>query len=323
MRHSSLAFASLVLLSPVATWAGEPPAADAAAADGTKPAEPPPGKPADWVDEKNPNDPNAKPSDKPPGTPDDKFGTDEDGKKPKSDTRYVLGARFRDFIVPNFLFGLFADGGPGAVNVFTGGPEFMIQTGSLEVIFSVTIPYADFSMNEFPFKSKSDPDQAYELVSSSLKLFTVSVDLLGRIPFDKKGTVAMLLGGGVGLSGVFGGIQRTQAYPTDPDNVDPSDDAKWVKCKRQSDPAGAVTPGGNAYCGTDNEHYPDADGNPFEEPSWTSDPGGSQPVVFPYIALPHIAIEVNPVEQFMVRVDTGFSITGFFLGLAAGGKLPI
>lgn len=314
MRHSSLLFASLLL-----SWAGTVRAEPPAAPDATKTAEPPPGKPADWVDDKDPNAPGAKPGEKPPEGAEDKFGTDD--PKPKSDSRYMLGARFRDFIIPGFMFDMFVDGGPGVVNVFSGGPEFMLQTGALEVIFSVTVPYADFSMNDFVFKSKDDPDQAYEIVSSSLKLVTVSVDLLGRIPFDKKGTVAMLLGGGVGLSGVLGDIQRTQAYPNDPDAVDPEDVAKWNKCRRQGDPKGAVTPDGFPYCGTDNDHFPDENGDPFEEESWTD--GGSKPVVFPYVALPHIAIEVNPVEQFMVRVDTGFSITGFFLGLAAGGKLPI
>jgi hypothetical protein len=32
---------------------------------------------------------------------------------------------------------------------------------------------------------------------------------------------------------------------------------------------------------------------------------------------------VTPVDEFMVRLDTGFSITGFFFGLGAGGRLPI
>jgi hypothetical protein len=164
-----------------------------------KPGEDKPAKP----DEKDPNKPQ---------TPEDQFGTEDDGKpaEKKATSRYFLGARFRDFVAPNFIFGLFADGGPDVVNVFSGGPEFMLNTGALEVIFSVTVPYADYSMDEFLFKAKSDPERAFEFASSSLKLITASVDLLGRIPIDDKGTVAFLIGGGVGISGVLGDIYRNQ-----------------------------------------------------------------------------------------------------------------
>jgi hypothetical protein len=208
----------------------------------------------------------------------------------------------------------------------------MLRSGALEVVLSFTVPYADGSMNEFMFKSKSDPDQAYEKVSSSLKLLMATVDLMGRIPVDKKGTVAILLGGGVGLMGVVGDLRRTQAYPDHP-NADPGDPTAWNKCKRAStteQPEGTVTDDGIAYCGNDNDHYPtdtngngeiDPDDEDFSEPSWTD--GGSLPVVFPYVALPHIAVEVNPIDQLTLRLDTGFSILGFFFGVGAGGKLPI
>lgn len=253
----------------------------------------------------------------------DKFGTSEEeeekqGTPPPKDpnaSKYYLGARFRDFIVPGFLFDMFADGGPDVVNVFSGGPEFMLQTGALEVIFSVTVPYADFSMNEFMFKSKDDPKEAFEIVSSSLKLITVSVDLLGRIPLEKKGTVAFLIGGGAGVSGVLGDIRRNQAKPKNGNpKADPDQPDQWVKCDGPGDADGVV--GDKQYCGNDNDHYGD-----YVEPSWVN--SGSKPVVFPYLALPHLGLEVVPIEQFMIRLDTGFSITGFFVGLGAGGKLPI
>lgn len=306
------------------------PKAEAPKPDPPKPdppkKEPPTEKPADWVnaDQEKPADPNAPtdpnapadPNAKKPETDADKFGTEDDGSgAKKSDaTRYFLGARFRDFVAPEFMFDLFADGGPDVVNVFSGGPEFMLNTGALEVIFSVTVPYADFSMDEFLFKAKSDPERAYEFAESSLKLITVSVDLLGRIPFDQKGTVALLLGGGVGVSGVIGDIIRNQAYPVDPNDADPDEPSKWRKCQAPGD--GNEAPDGGNYCGDDNDHYDD-----YSEPSWTN--GGSKPIIFPYIALPHIALEITPIEQFMMRIDTGFSITGFFFGLGAGGRLPI
>ena len=311
---------SRILLRFAAVMAASVPAA-AFAQD--KPSEPPSETPPSKAEDAAATDATKTEEEKKKHAAQDKYGTsdeeEEKGKtaKPKDPNanQYFLGARFRDFIVPGFLFSPFADGGPGAVNVFSGGPEFMLRSGALEVIFSVTVPYADFSMNEFLFKSKEDPNEAYEIVSSSLKLITVSVDLLGRIPLEKQGTVALLLGGGVGLSGVLGDLRRNQAKPKNGNaNADPNQPEQWEKCSGPGDEDGVVD--GVQYCGNDNDHY-----GGYVEPSWAN--GGSKPVVFPYLALPHIGLEVLPIEQFLIRVDTGFSITGFFVGLGAGGKLPI
>ncbi len=331
--------AALLASAPLVASAGEPgdapaggapPAGTATPADKPADAKPADAKPADA----SAGAADAKPTDaagaagaagdKKPENPEDKYGTFEDDEKKKgdaapekrSDTNYYLGAHFRDFIAPGFMFNLFIDGGPGAVNVMSGGPEFVLQSGALEAIFSITVPYADFSMNDFVFKGKSEPDQAYEITSSSLKAITVSVDLLGRIPLEKTGSVALLLGGGVGISGILGDIRRNQAYPDDPNNIDNGDPAKWHKCSGPGDPKGTSTPDGSAYCGADNDHYGD-----YTEKSWVD--GGSKPIVFPYVALPHIAFEVLPIKELMLRLDTGFSVTGFFFGLGAGGRLPI
>jgi len=325
MERPLLCFAlALATFGPSAAFAqGKP--ADPAPADAPPAAEPagsPPDaaadKPADAASGEALTD-----EEKKKHAAQDKFGTsdeeEKEGKGAKANdddaTKYYLGARFRDFIVPGFLFSMFADGGPGAVNVFSGGPEFTLRSGHLEVIFSVTVPYADFSMNEFLFKSSEDPKEAYEIVSSSLKLISVTVDLLGRIPLEKKGTVALLLGGGVGISGVLGDIRRNQAKPKNQNpNADPNQPDQWSKCSGPGDADGVVD--GVQYCGNDNDHY-----GGYVEPGWTN--GGSKPVIFPYLALPHIGLEVLPIEQFLVRLDTGFSVTGFFFGLGAGGKLPI
>lgn len=318
---ASLLPLSVALAAPAEAWAQDTPGKDPGGHKATSGADGPNG-PASGTEE----GPKTTAPDAPKegGAPPPADGATAVAPKvdPKVDpkaTKFYLGARFRDFVVPAFMFNVFVDGGPGAVNVFSGGPELMVQMGALETIVSLTIPYADFSMSEFVFKSSADPAEAYEIVSSSLKLITASVDLLGRVKLTKTGSVALLIGGGVGISGVIGDIRRTQAYPDDPDNPDPDQPRKWHKCDAPGSPD-VVAPDGNRYCGADNDHYPDG-GEDFSEPYWQD--GGSKPVIFPYVALPHLALEVTPIDQFMVRVDTGFSITGFFFGLAAGGKLPI
>ena len=243
-------------------------------------------------------------------------------KKKKDDakaTQWFLGARFRDFIVPSFMLHLFIKGGPSVVNVFSAGPELTMRSGNLEADFSFTIPYADFSMDSAIFRSKKDPDEAYERVTSSLKLFTASVDLLGNIPFDKAGKYSMLIGGGVGISGVAGNITRNQVHPkSGKTTANPDKPDEWSDCTRAQKGAqdGPRGPNGQLYCDSSNDHY-----GSYTENSWAN--GGSKPFIFPYLALPHIAFRMQPVKLLQVRVDGGFSITGFFVGLGAGLKLPI
>ncbi|NUO54940.1 MAG: hypothetical protein HOV80_39375, partial [Polyangiaceae bacterium] len=169
MNRRILCFAAALATSlPLSALAQDKPAEGAKAAEGAKPAE---GAAADKPATEQPADGAAAGEDgstqdaRKKHAAQDKFGTSEEeeekqGTPPPKDpnaSKYYLGARFRDFIVPGFMFDLFADGAPDVVNVFSGGPEFVLQSGALEVIFSVTVPYADFSMNEFMFKSKDDP----------------------------------------------------------------------------------------------------------------------------------------------------------------------
>ena len=244
--------------------------------------------------------------------------TDEEAQRKKKEdankTQWFLGARFRDFIVPAFLFHMFAKGGPTNVNIFTSGPELTMRSGNLEVDFSFTVPYADFSMKEFMFKAKNDPDAAYEKVSADLKIFQASVDILGNIPFDKERRFSMLIGGGIGIGGVAGNIYRNQAYPKDPNKINPADPKQWNKCVAAGNPD-VKAQNGNGYCDASNNHY----GN-YTEPSWAN--GGSKPFIFPYVVLPQLGFRVQPVKILQIRADTGFSITGFFVGLSMGLKLP-
>jgi hypothetical protein len=241
----------------------------------------------------------------------DPIERDEEERR-ANETKWYLGARFRNHIIPGFFFDIFADGGPGAVNVFSVGPELTMHGKGLEIIFSMN--YADYSMDPFVFKSKEDPDRAYELVSSSLKLFGAQVDILGNIPLDKKGNVSLLIGGDVGISGVVGNLNRNQVYPNDPANVDPSDSGSWTRCAAPGDANGVI--GDQNFCDASNAHY----GN-YSEPSWAN--GGSKPFIWPTISLPHLALRVVPIDEVQIRLDTGFGLTGFFFGLGAGGKLPL
>ena len=58
-------------------------------------------------------------------------------------------------------------------------------------------------------------------------------------------------------------------------------------------------------------------GNGYREKNWFDSPGGSVPTVFPWLSLPILGFRFKPIKELEMRVNGGFSITGFFFNLAA------
>ncbi len=51
----------------------------------------------------------------------------------------------------------------------------------------------------------------------------------------------------------------------------------------------------------------------YVEKTWFD--GGSKPVVFPWIGFPQIGLRYKPIKQLVMRLHTGFSLTGFWFGI--------
>lgn len=224
-------------------------------------------------------------------------------------TRYnFVGLRFRDAIVPKFMVNIFASGG-ATVNAPMFGPEFTTRKGRFEVVFASV--YADYSKAPFMAKGSSDGDEAYEIVSSKLKMILFTSEFLYNFPIDKTGKLTFLFGGGVGFGVVFDNLYRNQAYPAYAGaKNDPSDANKWKPCTGVMQPPDKTAPGAS-YCDDANKHY----GN-YTEPSWAN--GGSKPNIFPWLAFPQFGLRYKPIKQLQTRFDLGFSTSGFFFGLSAG-----
>jgi hypothetical protein len=261
---------------------------------------------------------------------DAKANASEDALDPFEDPLkryYFIGLRFREAIVPKFMFNWFADGGR---NVFVPmvGPEFITRRDHLEV--AIALMWADYGMDPFLFKGHSDPDTSYELAQSTMKLGYAMFDFMYEFPIEKKGEktgrVAFLIGGGFGIAFVAGSLYRSQAYPNMV-GADPGNPAQWSACHGPND--GMVGAGAN-YCNnpTNNHYWPGwSKGNPlavgagaYSEPSWTG--GGSKWPIFPWLSLPQFAIRYKPIKQFQAKFDLGFSTSGFWLGLSASYGIP-
>jgi hypothetical protein len=218
---------------------------------------------------------------------------------------YFVGLRYREIIVPSFILGLFADTkGPavnGSLNSTTValpsfGAEFAVRKAGFET--NLALWWAGYGMDNTLFKGKSDGDDAWELIKSNISVLYVSGDFLWSHDFTPELALNYGLGAGLGL--VFGDLHRNQAYP-----LNGQINGQWVKC-----PGTQQNPGGDPrYCDGSNNHY----GN-YTEKDWTG--GGSKPTVFPWLAL-QTGLRYKPARNFVARLDAGFGLSGFFVGLGA------
>lgn len=209
-------------------------------------------------------------------------------------TYRFVGARYRGIIVPKFMMNLFGDGGT-TVYVNSAGPEFGIRKDGFEYSFGLW--WAGYFMDPTPFKSSSDPIQAWELTESNISVIYLTTDFLWSQEFGPEFSLNYGVGAGFGF--VFGSLIREQAYPA---GGDPNDLDSYQVCEGP----GVPNP---VFCGNDNDHYAG-----FEEPNWFD--GGSKPVIFPWLAL-QTGFRYKPHKNFVLRLDTGFGISGFFVGLGA------
>jgi hypothetical protein len=211
-------------------------------------------------------------------------------------TYYGVGLRYRGIVVPTFMMNIFGSG--GRTILANGlGPEFVIRKDKFEYEFSLL--YTGYGMDDTPFKAKSDPPQAWEIVQSKIKVLYLTADFNWSHEF--KPQIALNYGFGAGVGFVWGPLYRTQAHPGGP-GANPDTGEGFVKC------VGPLNPDPN-YCGNDNNHY-----NGYQEPNWAN--GGSKPIIFPWLAA-QTGLRYKPVRNFIARLDLGFSTSGFFFGLGA------
>jgi hypothetical protein len=203
-------------------------------------------------------------------------------------TYYFVGARYRLILVPKFIVGLFADGGK-SVGVHSGGLEFAIRKDGFE--YNLGAWLAAYSMSPVEFKATDDGEDAWELVESKIKILYLTADFMWS--HDLTPELALNYGMGAGFGLVFGPLYRNQAYRD-------GASGKYEECAGVGNPS-------PVYCGNDNDHY-----NDYEEPSWSG--GGSKPIIFPWLAV-QTGIRYKAHRNFVARIEGGFGLSGFFLGV--------
>ena len=258
----------------------------------------------------------APPSEPPSPGSDDSPNTDVYEKPTK--TYYFVGLRYRGNVIPQFMLNLFVNDGT-TIYSNTVAAEIEIRRDGFSII--PWVGYTSYSTGDMLFLQKNTPDdpENYSDVQSSLGGLYVGVDHLWSKEIAKH--VEFEYGAGVGIGYIFGTLTNDWVY-IDPNNPGPlvgGNGNHYTPCPAGSQNAPtptqfpSCTVGGHSNATT-------AKVGGYSEPNWVN--GGSVPVVFPYIALPLLGLRVKPIKQLEMRIQTGFSLTGFIFGLSADYGIP-
>jgi hypothetical protein len=215
---------------------------------------------------------------------------------------HFLGAFYNHIFIPDFIVSLFVESDPdpfGGSNPFVG-LEYTYRKDSFDIV--VRLAYMG-AYGEGFIRANGDPFEDTEHIDVNLNLVMASATFLWSTNFDEQGIFAFQYGIGVGLGVVFGDLTRTEAYR------DASSGNEWAPCAAVGNPNPTFCDGPSVGDGENGGHYN------VEARFWAE--GGSIPNIFPWFALPHLAIRIKPIHQLMMRVEGGWSVYGFFVGGSA------
>ncbi len=225
---------------------------------------------------------------------------------------YFLGANYRLTLVPAFIIQLFVDQGPNLVGSSTAGISLDYRKDHFSIVPGLNFTNYQMDPTIFVEKGKSGVGNT-TVVSSELKAVYLTVDLLWSVPIAKAGQVDFEFGFAVGVGGVFGDLYNTWVSDTNTGGNVYKDQAgtTYYQCV-QTGPNG---------CNANQHQNSTVDkvgaGKGHREPMWFDSPSGSVPNIMPWIELPILGLRFKPIKQLEMRLQTGFSITGFFFNFAA------
>jgi hypothetical protein len=236
----------------------------------------------------------------------------------KGQSYYFAGLNYRMNIVPSFLINLFVDQGPNTVLTSTVGLSLDVRKDHFSIVPGINFTEYGFDPVLFLQKGKAAGDPGdWGLVHSTLKAIYVTVDLLWSVPIAKQGQVDFEFGFSAGLGGVFGDLYNTWVSGPSPTNPDPTKLGSAYPSQSAGTFYQCNTTGPNG-CNANNHQNSTINkvgpGAGYRELNWFE--GGSVPTVFPWLSLPILGFRIKPIKQLEMRLNGGFSITGFFANFA-------
>jgi hypothetical protein len=309
------ALAPLALAQTTKPKKKKPPAAEPAPEPAAE-TPPPPPPPADEDTTKKPDKAaTSAASENPP--PEPSTSTKEDpGQK-----YYFVGGRYRVTVIPKFMVNLFVNEGATFVS-HTFGAELDMRKDNQSTIPWIAVQTFGFGDTIFLQKNGQGGDgndSNWSVVNSSLNALFLGLDENWSVPMDSDHHWDFEYGFGVGIGIVFGTLHNDWVYGDQNGSLQghggsyPADSfgGHFSECSTATTNNNSCTTGG--HNGAQNAKII-TNGNEYSEPNWFG--GGSIPVLFPHIAIPQLGIRWKPVKQFEMRLQTGFSLTGFFFGIS-------
>ena len=213
------------------------------------------------------------------------------------DTDYFfLGAMYRQVIIPGFIQSLFVNGGIDGINPGVG-LSFNYRRNNFNVIANV---WWNNAAADGYFRALGDPPGDMEYIKVDLFVVFVQAEFLWSFPITD--WFAFELGFDLGVGFIGGQLTRTEATESSPGAED------WRPCDGPGDGIHCEAPAAPDPCyNNSGGHYN------CVEPNWFTD-GGDTPFIFPWVALPHLAVRFKPIHQLQIRLDGGYGLYNFFFG---------
>ena len=229
--------------------------------------------------------------------------------------------------MPAFLINLFVNEGPNLVATSTVGLSFDYRKDHFSLVPGINFTEYGFDPVLFLQKGKDPADPGdWGVVHSTLKGVYVTIDLLWSVPLLKTGQWDFEFGFSAGLGAIFGDLYNTWVTNTPiggATTFKSQDGTLFYQCTQPS-AVNAVAPGDGTFpqgCNTGNHQNATISktgpGPGHREPNWFDSPGGAIPTVFPWLSLPILGFRIKPIKQIEMRLNGGFSVTGFFFNFAA------
>lgn len=210
-----------------------------------------------------------------------------------------VGAFYRHMMVPEFLIDLFAEADDTYFNPALGG-EFTYRRNGFDITAAVW--WASFN-GEGSFRGQGDPESDTEIVNSELSTIFASASFMWSTEFNEY--VAFSYGVDVGIGFVLGELRRSEAYQA----AGGGDFGDYSACTGPGVGQGGLSDASTqgVWCDVVDPDLGPGTANVLED---------GVPPVAPWLALPHLALRIKPIRQLMIRIDLGFSVLGFFSGIA-------
>lgn len=247
-------------------------------------------------------------SDGPPSKYADTEHPHDSGDELYGETYVFIGARYRGTVLPEFLLSPFVKE-TGSFYLNQVGAEIEFRTNGFSIIPALTFSEYSTGGNVLILEAGKPENLAgnWSVINSSMKAINANVDFLWSKKLSRK--LDFEYGFGLGIGAVFDSLVINWVYEDANGPYKSASGRSFTPCAKGDDLANK-----RGCSAADHSNSKNIKIGNYEEPSWFS--GGAKPNVLLNLTVPHLGLRYKPDPKLVLRVGTGFSLTGFWFGLS-------